>query len=265
MEEKQEMMKRTLLQKLLALVGEIINENEYSVLIDMIERIDHDQSYGIREVAKDNYVSTSTVSRLCGKFGFGYSEMKFYLKNQYEQLSHMNTKHSSPLKAQAGFLYHSFEQNWEKTISQMPKESFHELVKRINNSKKICIMGTGISEISGIYLSERLQVLGKDAWFLNVGLPGGVFYNYIDTADLIIVFSRSGESSAIMKKVEIASAKEKMIVAVTSKRNSRLGTLAGMVFPIAGSKLSLDASNTVTSYNLTVFFFIDFLLSFLIQ
>lgn len=265
MEKNQEMMKKTLLQKLLALVGEIINENEYSVLIDMIDRIDHDQNYGIREVAKDNYVSTSTVSRLCSKFGFGYSEMKFYLKNQYEQLSHMSIKQNSTLTAHAGFLYHSFEQNWEKTISQIPKDHFLKLVKRINESNKICILGTGISEVSGIYLSQRLQILGKDAGFLNVGLPGGVFFNYIDMADLIIVFSRSGESSAILKKVEIASAKNKVIVAITSKKDSPLGKMAKMVFPIAGSKLSLDASNMVTSYNLTVFFFIDFLLSFFIS
>lgn len=45
-------MKRLLLNKILATIGDTINDTEYMVLLDLIEHMDQLQTYSIREAAK---------------------------------------------------------------------------------------------------------------------------------------------------------------------------------------------------------------------
>ena len=57
-----------------------LNDLEKQIIIYIQEHMKELKSIGIRQMAKDNYTSTSTIYKLCDKFGFdGYSDMIYHL------------------------------------------------------------------------------------------------------------------------------------------------------------------------------------------
>ncbi|WP_180954987.1 MurR/RpiR family transcriptional regulator [Bacillus sp. V3-13] len=254
-------MKRLLLNKILATVGDTINDTEYTILLDLIEHIDQLQTYSIREAAKNNFVSTSSISRLCTKLGLsGYSELKFYLKNQYDYLQEDHDDTHSSMKKTASVLLNSFQQNYGKTIDQLNEADLEQFIQLLKNASHIGVCGSGISEIVANYFTQRFQIIGKDTWLVNVSAPGGIYMNQLAKSQLMVVFSRSGESSYALSKAQIAKRQGIKIAAITSNRNSSLAEMADLILPIYGSREPLDVSYNITSYNSIVVLFIDLLL-----
>ncbi|WP_180954232.1 MurR/RpiR family transcriptional regulator [Bacillus sp. M6-12] len=254
-------MKRLLLNKILSTVGDTINDTEYTILADLIDRINELQNYSIREAAKNNFVSTSSVSRLCAKLGLsGYSELKFYLKNQYDSLDANQDKGQSSIKNTAYILADSFKEGYEKTIQQIKEADVDSFIQMLSESKQIGVCGSGISEIIANYFTQRFQIIGKDAWLVNVSAPGGIYMNQLEKSQMMVVFSRSGESSYPISKALIAKRQGVKIVAITSNRESSLGKMSDIILPIYGSREPLDVSYSITSYNARAVLFVDLLL-----
>lgn len=252
-------MKRVLLKKMLGLVGEDINENEYAILIDLIEHIDTIQNYNIRDAAKNNFVSTATISRLCEKFGFGYSEMKYFLKSQYDELKKMDNNHETHSLVYSNVFFNSFKADLNKSVLLWDEKLIKAVVEQLKNADKIIVLGLGMSEIFGNYFTQRFQIMGKDVQFLSIGLSGGVFYNGIKNADLILVFSRSGELRYLKNKLEIASNSNKKIISITNDKESELKKVSDYTLPIFGTK-ALNTTEGMSTYNLMVFYLIDLLI-----
>jgi RpiR family transcriptional regulator, carbohydrate utilization regulator len=254
-------MKRLLLNKVLGTVGDSINDTEYAVLLDLIDHIDDLQTYSIREAAKNNFVSTSSISRLCVKLGLsGYSELKFHLKNQYEILQSTRSQNTSSIKQSAHQLKGVFQQNFTKTIETIDENCVNQTIQWLKKSSRIMVCGSGISEIIASYFTQRFQIIGKEAWLVDLSAPGGIYINHLSKSDLMIVFSRSGESSYILKKTTIAKRQGLNIIAVTSNKESQLGQLADIILPIHGSTEPLDVSFNITTYNSMAILFVDLLL-----
>jgi RpiR family transcriptional regulator, carbohydrate utilization regulator len=254
-------MKRLLLNKILATVGDTINDTEYTILIDLIENIDQLQTYSIREAAKNNYVSTSSVSRLCTKLGLsGYSELKFHLKNQYDYLRENQKDSLSSMKKASSVMLASFQKNFEKTIDQLNEEDLKQFIKLLTESSYIGACGSGISEIAANYFTQRFQIIGKDTWLVHMNASGGIYMNQLAKSQLMVAFSRSGNSSYVLSKTQIAKRQGVKIVAITSNRNSKLSEIADLILPIFGSREPLDVSYNITSYNSRLFLVIDLLL-----
>ncbi|MCM3597056.1 MurR/RpiR family transcriptional regulator [Metabacillus idriensis] len=254
-------MKRLLLNKVLATIGDTINDTEYTILLDLIEHIDQLQTYSIREAAKNNFVSTSSISRLCIKLGLsGYSELKFHLKNQYDYLQENQDDTHSSMKKTASVLLDTFQQNYKKTIDPLNETDLKQFIKLLTGSSHIGVCGSGISEIVANYFTQRFQIIGKNTWLVNVSAPGGIYMNQLAKSQLMVVFSRSGESSYILSKAQIAKRQGIKIAAITSSQNSTLAEMADLILPIYGSREPLDVSYNITSYNSIVVLFIDLLL-----
>ncbi|PFJ15006.1 hypothetical protein COD67_20365 [Bacillus cereus] len=255
-------MKNMLMRKILATVGDAINDTEYTILLDLIDKIDTLQNYSIREVAKNNFVSTSSVSRLCTKMKLsGYSELKFYLKNQYDYLkANQNEPKYSSMKNTAHLLMGSFQENYTKTVELINEDDLEKFIQLLSESTQIGVCGSGISEIIANYFTQRFQIIGKDTWLVNVSSPGGIYMNQLAKSQLMVAFSRSGESPYVISKTQIAKRQGIKIVAITSEQVSTLGSMADVVLPIYGTREPLDVSFNITSYNSIAVLFVDLLL-----
>lgn len=254
-------MKDMLLKRILATVGDTINDTEYTILLDLIERLEHLKTYSIREAAKNNFVSTSSISRLCTKLGLsGYSELKFYLKNQYESLQEYMEREPSSVKQTGALLMDSLKQNYGKTMEQLQERDLERFIQAVVDASSIAVCGAGISQIMAMYFAQRFQITGKETWLVELSAPGGIYINRLAKTDLMVVFSRSGESSYVLSKARIAKQRGVKMAAITSGIQSRLAEMADFILPIYGSREPLDVSYNVTSYNAIVVLFIDFLL-----
>ena len=111
-----------------------LNDLEQQIVIYIQEHQQELKSIGIRQMAKDNYTSTSTIYKLCNKFGFdGYSDMIYHLTSTKDNAIN--------LKSQFGEY----------------KEQFSSLIK--DQSQKIIVFGLGFSAPIAEYTQQHFWVI----------------------------------------------------------------------------------------------------------
>ena len=116
-----------------------LNDLEKQIVRYIQEHLTDLKSIGIRQMAKDNYTSTSTIYKLCNKFGFdGYSDMIYHLTSTKDN-------HTIDFHEQ----YRSFY------------EQFQSLLQ--DHSKRIIVFGLGFSAPIAEYMQQRLTLLGYQA------------------------------------------------------------------------------------------------------
>lgn len=153
-----------------------LNDLEKQILSYMKEHMNELKSIGIRQMAKDNYTSTSTIYKLCNKFGFdGYSDMIYHLTFTKDNTTHLKEQ------------YHEY------------KDSFQNSLKK---SKRIVVFGLGFSAPIAEYIQQRLTLLGYQALcVIHMEMFNEVYHD--DT--LFIVISYSGQTPRLNEIVANAS------------------------------------------------------------
>lgn len=107
-----------------------LNDLEKQIVSYMQDHISDLKSIGIRQMAKDNYTSTSTIYKLCNKFGFeGYSDMVYHLTSTKD--THLD-----------------FKERYSEY-----KDSFSSLVH--DQSKQFIVFGLGFSSPSRVNALTR--------------------------------------------------------------------------------------------------------------
>lgn len=113
-----------------------LNDLEKQIVSYIQEHLIELKSIGIRQMAKDNYTSTSTIYKLCKKFGFdGYSDMIYHLTSTKD--NHTINYHEQ---------YRSFYQQFQSLLQ--------------DHSKRIIVFGLGFSAPIAEYMQQRLTLLG---------------------------------------------------------------------------------------------------------
>lgn len=253
------MSKKLFLKKILADIDEDINDSEHNVIKDLINRIEIIQKYSIREAAKNNFISTASISRLCYKFGLsGYSELKFYLKGEYDKFIHKNDEERGTLKDKLYSIVEEFNYNYKKSIENIHDEELNKFLDLLCEEKGILVCGNGLSETMAMYFSQRFQMVGKKVNFLNLNSPSELYMNQLKENAALVIFSKSGEMQNLQNKILLALENNIKIILFTSKRNSKIGKNSDIIIEIYGN-------NNSKSYNSNIFMFIDVLVDLYLE
>lgn len=97
------------------------------------------------------------------------------------------------------------------------------------NKRRIFVMGAGRSGLVAKGFAMRLMHLG-----FNVYVVGETVTPAVETGDLLIVISGSGESKSINEMSALAKAKGTRLASVTSNRDSTLGTISDSIVVVKG-------------------------------
>ncbi|MGZ7133455.1 MAG: SIS domain-containing protein, partial [Halobacteriota archaeon] len=97
------------------------------------------------------------------------------------------------------------------------------------NQKRLFVMGAGRSGLVVKGFAMRLMHLG-----FNVYVVGETVTPAVETGDLLIVISGSGETKSINEMSALAKAKGTRLAAVTSNRDSTLGTISDAIVVVKG-------------------------------
>jgi len=97
------------------------------------------------------------------------------------------------------------------------------------NQKRLFVMGAGRSGLVVKGFAMRLMHLG-----FNVYVVGETVTPAVETDDLLIVISGSGETKSINEMSALAKAKGTRLAAVTSNRDSTLGTISDAIVVVKG-------------------------------
>lgn len=225
------------LNKLVA--GRNLNDIERTLLYYIVEHIDDVLKMGVRGIAKNNYISTSTIMRLTKKLGYdGFVDM-------YYKLVPMIKNNAVNNKDNSRFL-DSFNSNSilkYNTYDQM-KEFAKELYKK--KDKFIFIYATGFSSILAEYLSKKLLVLGIKCIFSNGMDSIGVFENNLVDMDMLIIVSKSGETRKVLERARTAKENGIFVVSFTGESDNQICNCADIRFRIEDSN-KLDDRNMMAN------------------
>jgi 6-phospho 3-hexuloisomerase len=97
------------------------------------------------------------------------------------------------------------------------------------NKKRVFVMGAGRSGLVAKGFAMRLMHLG-----LNVYVVGETVTPAVETDDLLIVISGSGETKSINEMGALAKAKGTRLASVTSNKDSTLGTISDTAVIVKG-------------------------------
>lgn len=153
-----------------------LNHLEKQIVAYMQEHIHDLKSIGIRQMAKDNYTSTSTIYKLCNKFGFdGYSDMIYHLTSTKDITIDFNQKYLEY------------------------KETFSSLLSK---TQKVVVFGLGFSASIAEYIHQRLTLLGYQSLCV---VHMEMFNQMYQEDTLFIVISYSGQTPRLNEIVHTAS------------------------------------------------------------
>mgnify|MGYP003361901015 CR=1 FL=1 len=189
--------------------GKKLTVTETEVLNYIIKNIDSVLELGVRGVAKKNFTSTSTVMRLAHKMGFrGFVELQYKLSTMIE----------NPVNAmnQANFM----NDDQVQTLFQYnSKATFEEAAKILNDceEKIIFIYAAGFSSVIANYIYKKMLVLGKRCLLATPSDSVGVLENNLDMMGVFITVSKSGETQAVIDKINMLKDEPVNIISFTSE------------------------------------------------
>lgn len=193
------------------------------------------KNMSIQTLAKLNYVSTSTILRLCNKLGYsGFSDFKVDLIS------------SSPQKFSTDILQDDINLNdtledVNRKVQAMEKSSIDDTHSIVNlnaldnaidliiTSNKIVIFGVGSSGLVGKELEYQLIKIKKD---VNCHFDAHISRSIVSTLgknDLIIIISHSGETPECVELLKLAESLKVPSIAITKMGQSQISLLANIV------------------------------------
>lgn len=182
-----------------------LNDLEKQIVRYIQEHLTDLKSIGIRQMAKDNYTSTSTIYKLCNKFGFdGYSDMIYHLTSTKDN-------HTIDFHEQ----YRSFY------------EQFQSLLQ--DHSKRIIVFGLGFSAPIAEYMQQRLTLLGYQAMCV---VHMEMFSPHFFDNTVFIVVSYSGKTPRLNEIIRTAHHNHVPIISFIGNAHSPIIQLSSLPITI---------------------------------
>ena len=217
------------------LLTNLLSEDEKKVITSITAHIERgEKRVGIQQIANENFLSTTTIVKMCKRLGFdGYSELYYYLSRQFD--SHGKERRTENLKS---------------LIDNYSDELIARFRILLDHSRqaKLFTTGEGFSNIVGSYIAQRLSICGFMV-FNNVH-----FYDYMlfrdthhlpdspEAAPVMFAVSQSGETGPVLNDVHQARQTGHKIVTFTTRSDSTLAQMSDIVFVVDGSRQTLAGS-----------------------
>lgn len=218
----------------------------------------------ISALSKANNVGYSVVYNLIKKLGFsGYREFIINIaaeENTYKALNHEFFGDQSILKE----TYRRLLDLNDETINYKKLENFIFWIDQNRNSI-IYIAGIGQSALGAEDLTLKLHRFGLKTVCLNRDDDSLLMHcSVLKKDDILIIFSLSGRTEAIIKAVQLAKDNEAIVVAVTSQEKSALNAYADWIFTIIASGL-YEEKEILISPLFAMAYFNDLIVSYFLK
>ena len=243
-----------------------LNESEKEVISFLIRQRMQDEHPGIRTVAEELFLSTSSVIRLCKKLGFsGYSEFMYHLGLKVKQAGDPDKENVETIHRPIESAKRQFLDHYMRTFDAIDEQSLEGFLQELNNHNKIYLYGAGFSTLFSSYLAKKLELFG---FYVSSGTTSDsrvLFLNNISRYQLFIVFSRSGETGKVIEKVKAAKGHGLKTVLFTGNRESTTAALSDFVFSVWDPTIESQREFQVTSYESNMYMLIDIILMMAVQ
>ncbi len=178
-----------------------LNEAEAQALRFMEQHKSDLKKIGIREVAKQAFVSTATIVNMSKKIGFsGYSELVFSMQHPMTPSISLTSE----------------------LVSDEQFQAFNTLLQTYRD-QRIMVLASGFSQNIANYMSERLNLYGFRAT-ANSHLE--FLRETVKDHILILLISNSGETQRLIELTQLAQEHHLATIAFVGVEQSTIGSLA---------------------------------------
>ncbi len=212
-----------------------LTETERQVLQYILTHLDSALTRGVRDIARANYTSTSTIMRLAHKMGYtGFVDMCYKLgtvtQEQNQQLGNAQTFLN-------GF-------NLESLLSYITYDQIKAFAEKLAEAEgtMVFVYATGFSGLMGSYLASKLTNMGKLCLYANAGDSGGIFENALPTMKIFVCISKSGKTKQVFDKIKTAKENGAFTVAITGEKENSISKYADIWFRVKDT-CKLDDQN----------------------
>lgn len=194
-----------------------LNETDLAMSSYIVDHSKEIPNMSTQAFAKACLSSKSSVIRFAQKLGFtGFGELRNFLKWQ---------DHEDTLEQHLDFR-RQITQDTKKTLEYIQEANWEEIYQKIEKSRNIYILSTGVTQQSQAAELQRLFLLiGKPAQMIPASAQSNEFRRIIERLteeDIIFVLSLSGENTHLENVLNTLSIRHSVIVSVTSLQNNWL-------------------------------------------
>ncbi|MDD7281921.1 MurR/RpiR family transcriptional regulator [Floccifex sp.] len=196
----------------------------------------------IRELSNLCNVSSATILRTAQKLGFsGFSELKYFLKNDLENYNYEQLDTISLLKQ-------DIEQTM-KMFEHLSSNYLQDIYELINNADNIYAFGTGMGQRTMIQEFSRC-LLNVNKYVVSIPATGElkIISNNIKQSDVIIIVSYSGNIDKYRDSLMNLQVANVPIISITNLSNNELSSLARYNLYFQNSFKDIQFNNTHSSY-----------------
>lgn len=202
-----------------------LTEAEELALKFIVNNLDKSLELGVRGVAKECFASSSVIMNLSKKLGYkGFIDMVYKLEYLIKNDNTQEKKED---------LFTNLENHYSKET-----ENFIKLLKDFRN-RPIYVNGVGFSRIAANYFADKLKVLGFFAMFTEYM---ECVENPRISSPLLIVISKSGETSGAISLCEKSQKNKATIVSFVGNKANTIKNLSDISF-VVKNKNPMDDRN----------------------
>lgn len=210
----------------------LLNKNENYLLKYILENTEKVANMKIQDLSKHTFTSTATIVRFCKKLGYnGYAEFKANLTNSINKEGDKITKTNNDI-----FLFDDIA----KTRDLINEDLIEDVLSMINKAHRIDFYGEGSSKDVCIDMSRKFQLVGKNCRYFN---DSSIMYstaNDLDEGTLVFAISMSGETTQVIKAVNIAKTRGCKIISVTCIGYNTLANLSDRCVFVFSSEYKIN-------------------------
>lgn len=241
-------MNHTAFKNRLHLFEYALSTSEKKIANYVLNNIESVPFESISDLSSKIGTSPSTITRFCKKLEYGsYVEFQTLLKTESIKATDYDNI------AEKVIDYYQLTLKLSKSIFQ--KVSPEVLVRDIEHSNKIVILGIGSSGLTATEFSLRLNRMGINSIALTDSYTMFAQAVLLNSNDLIIAISSSGETPEIIKTCKEAKRNHVKIAAITKKSNSSISETTDTIFYTSGNEILED--DKFYNDQLSFLFFID--------
>lgn len=200
----------------------------------------------VSELAEISDVSIASVSRFCRKVGLkGFAQLKISLAQELAD-THGDGQISNEIslddisQSLQNILANKITE-LKQTVNQINTDEFGEIIKYIQNAKRVQVMAVGNTIPVAIDAAFKFNELGIPTTAGTIW-ETQLSYSYtLGEGDVLIAISNSGESNKVLEAVEIANSNHAITIGITNSPHSAIGeTVKYHITTATREKLFLD-------------------------
>jgi len=213
------------------------------------------------QVGEKNDTSAATVVRFAQALGYeGYPELQDALRAElptYMTAANRMQARMSSVKPPASSpqqVFYSDIQNIERTASKLSDENLGRALKMILESRRVQVIGAGLSNTASLFFAHSLKVMGFDAQAVDgEGLQAAIELSRLQPGDLLIAIDLWRYVRMTVNAVGMAKERGIQTIAITDSIVSPLAQLADCAFEVSTDGIAHSLSITSLMSLLNVF------------